>query len=238
VEIIPVIDLMGGKVVHAKAGERQTYQAIQSVLTKATDLHSVVADILSFYPFKTMYIADLDAITGRGLDVTQYQRCLAQFPEVTFWLDAGVCNQADCDSFPVSERLVMALGSESLQTLSLLKEARSSVLSLDFKQGRFLGDQRLLEQVGLWPDKVIVMNLDRVGLSQGPDLVLMGALREKKREVSLIAAGGVRLEDITILAELGVEQVLIASLLHQGLLTRECLRIISEPVSIKGGLTE
>ena len=101
-----------------------------------------------------------------------------------------------------------------------------------------MGDQRLLEQVELWPEKVIVMNLDRVGLSQGPDLVLLGNLREKKREVSLIAAGGVRLEDITILAELGVEQVLIASLLHQGLLTRECLITISEPVSIKGGLTE
>ena len=88
--------------------------------------------------------------------------------------------------------------------MSLLEERRFCVLSLDFKQGQFIGEQRLLEQVELWPDKVIVMNLDRVGLNQGPDLVLLRTLREKKSVVNLIAAGGVRLEDITLLAEEGV----------------------------------
>ena len=237
-EIIPVIDLMGGRVVHAKAGERQNYETIQSVLTKATDLLTVVADIVSFFPFKTLYIADLDGIAGKAIDVAQYQRCLAQFPDVTFWLDAGIRNQADWERLPVSERLVMVLGSESLRTLSLLEERRFCVLSLDFKQGQFIGEQRLLEQVELWPDKVIVMNLDRVGLNQGPDLVLLRTLREKKSVVNLIAAGGVRLEDITLLAEEGVEQALVASILHNGLLTRECLRIISEPTPLRDELTE
>jgi phosphoribosylformimino-5-aminoimidazole carboxamide ribotide isomerase len=228
VEIIPVIDLMGGSVVHAKAGDRQTYQAIDSVLTKATDLLAVVADILSFFPFKTIYIADLDAIAGKAVNFPLYQRCLAQFPEVTFWLDAGIREQADCQSFPVLERLVMILGSESLQTLSLPTEIKSCVLSLDFKQGQFLGDQRLLEQTELWPEKVIVMNLDRVGLNQGPDLALIVALGAKKRAVQLIAAGGVRVEDIASLAEAGINQALVASILHQGLLTREHLEIMCD----------
>jgi len=225
VEIIPVIDLMGGIVVHAKAGRRAFYQPIDSVLTAATDLLTVVADILAFFPFKTIYIADLDAISGEKIDMTLYKACLAQFPDTVFWLDTGICVQSDWARFPSSDRLVMVLGSENLQALPLLSDIDSCVLSLDFKQNQFLGDKVILQQVERWPDRVIVMNLDRVGIDLGPDFALISEIQSRKPLVQVIAAGGVREnEDLVLLGQAGVQQVLIASALHQGKFTREMLK--------------
>ncbi len=64
-EIIPVIDVMKGRVVQAKGGVRAAYQPLQSQLTQQTDTIAVVADLLAYAPFKTLYMADLDAIMGR-----------------------------------------------------------------------------------------------------------------------------------------------------------------------------
>ena len=65
-EIIPVIDLMHGQVVHARMGQRQHYQPIQSLLCSSSAPIDVVSALLELYPFERMYIADLDAITGQG----------------------------------------------------------------------------------------------------------------------------------------------------------------------------
>lgn len=222
--IIPVIDLMAGSVVHAKAGQRLSYQPIDSVLTKATDLLTVVADILSFFPFKTIYIADLDAISGQNVEMALYQHCLELFPETTFWLDAGIRDKTDSQRFIASARLVPVLGSESLQTLSLLHDIEPCVLSLDFKQGQFLGDEKILLQAQHWPERVIVMNLDRVGVTRGPDFSLIAAIALRKRDVQIIAAGGVRgQDDLVLLERAGVGQTLISSALHNGKVTKDML---------------
>jgi len=225
VEIIPVIDLMGGIVVHAKAGIRTAYQPIESMLTEGTDLLAVVADILAFFPFKTIYIADLDAISGQKIDMALYRQCVEEFSDTVFWLDAGIRNRLDMKQFEASERLVMVLGSENLQALPLLSDIDSCVLSLDFKQNQFLGDKVILQQVERWPDRVIVMNLDRVGIDLGPDFALISEIQSRKPLVQVIAAGGVREnEDLVLLGQAGVQQVLIASALHQGKFTREMLK--------------
>ena len=224
-EIIPVIDLMGGIVVHAKAGIRTAYQPIESMLTEGTDLLAVVADILAFFPFKTIYIADLDAISGQKIDMALYRQCVEEFSDTVFWLDAGIRNRLDMKQFEASERLVMVLGSESLQVRTLLSDIDQCVLSLDFKQNQFLGNKKILQQVDLWPGEVIVMNLDRVGIELGPDFDLIADIHSRKRDVQLIAAGGVRGHgDLVSLAEAGTKKVLIASALHQGKITREMLK--------------
>ena len=43
------------------------------------------------------------------------------------------------------------------------------VLSLDFRGETFLGPQGLLDDAALWPHRVIVMTLARVGGGEGPD---------------------------------------------------------------------
>lgn len=223
-EIIPVIDLMGGRVVHAKAGLRDDYAPIKSLLTQASDLRSVVADLHAFFPFKTMYIADLDAISGQPLALAQYQQLATDFPEIVFWLDGGIKEQKDLAVLAQVLGIKPVLASETLQDLSVLSYAPKAVLSLDFRQGLFLGDHCLWQDAALWPDQVIVMNLDYVGVGQGPDMALLKKVRLKSSQVNIVAAGGVRgIEDLELLKEASVAKVLVASALHDGSLSQEML---------------
>jgi phosphoribosylformimino-5-aminoimidazole carboxamide ribotide isomerase len=61
-QIIPVIDVMGGQVVQAIAGNRANYSPISSVVTSSTTPKGVIEDLLSFSDFEIVYIAELDSI--------------------------------------------------------------------------------------------------------------------------------------------------------------------------------
>ncbi len=237
-EIIPVIDLMGGRVVHAKAGLRDFYEPIKSVLTCATDLSSVVADLNIFFPFNTVYIADLDAILGKELVLEQYQQLAVDFPNISFWLDAGIREENDLARLFNIEGIRPVLASETLHNITLLPGDGETILSLDFRQGQFLGDHSLWEDKNLWPHQVILMQLDYVGTRQGPDMDLLKKVMDKNKRVDVVMAGGVRGgKDLELLKEAGVAKVLVASALHDGGLSRAMLEAITKkalPLNAKG----
>lgn len=220
-EIIPVIDFLGGIVVRAQGGLRDQYQPISSILTDSLELDNVVQDLLRFYPFKTIYIADLDAIFhGKYSNKDSFANLAKQYPDVQFWLDAGIRNRADWDKIKKLGNIIPVLGSESLNEIEILKESKlkqCAIMSLDFKNSNFLGQSDLLEDPELWPDTVIIMNLDRVGANDGPDLSLMVALRQRKKDIRWVGAGGVRnRKDLGQLKQAGINSVLVASALHTG----------------------
>ena len=59
-QIIPVIDLLNGVVVHAQRGDRKNYQPIQSALTTSHQPLDIVAALLEIYPFKEANKALID----------------------------------------------------------------------------------------------------------------------------------------------------------------------------------
>jgi len=67
----------------------------------------------------------------------------------------------------------------------------------------------------LWPQRVIVMTLERVGSGAGPDLHTMAALHREAPAATLIGAGGVRSPaDLARAHEAGASAWLVASALH------------------------
>src|SRR5947209_18137679 len=88
-EIIQVIDLKGGAVVHAKHGQRHSYQPIVSRLASTSAPDDVLAGLLRVHSFATIYIADLDAIEKNG----DHSQCIAalagSYPSIESWLDAS-----------------------------------------------------------------------------------------------------------------------------------------------------
>ncbi len=216
-EIIPVIDLLQGRVVQASGGVRAAYQPLESPLTKQTDVIGVIADLLRFHAFQTFYIADLDALEGVAFNLALYRKLVTRFPQLTIWLDAGIRTRADWQAL-ASTGVQPIIGSETLQDKSLLEEEDircRSILSLDHRGGELLGRKNLPASC-YWPEKVIVMGLDAIGAAQGPDLTLLASLHiEADRQWFM--AGGVRdMDDIVMLKEREVAGVLIASALHSG----------------------
>jgi phosphoribosylformimino-5-aminoimidazole carboxamide ribotide isomerase len=223
-EVVPVIDLMGGVVVRARLGLRSTYAPIVTPLARTSAPADVVAGFLALSPFRTLYVADLDAIEGRGgLDET-IAALSAGFPGATLWVDPGVRTAEAARAWlGRHQRAHLVLGAESLADLGPVKEMGRDprvVLSLDFDGERFLGPEALLAAPELWPRRIIVMTLARVGSNRGPDLDRLAMIEHLAPEARIYAAGGMRdAADLRCLARAGVSGVLVATALHEGRLT-------------------
>jgi len=218
-QLIPVIDLLKGMVVHAKKGDRNNYQPIHSALCKSSEPITVVNALLELYPFERIYIADLDAITGQGNHANAIKYIQEQYPALKIWLDAGIRNINHLGAW--SElKLTHVIGSESITSIHDLNEIsanlnRNFILSLDSNQSGFLGCKDLQTNTDLWPANVILMSLAQVGANQGVNLELLEKFKHFSKKFKLYSAGGVRnIDDISTLEQLGIHGVLLASALH------------------------
>ena len=83
-QIIPVIDLKDGLVVHAVRGDRSQYQAIDqhSLITDSSEADVVIANLLKLADFKSIYIADLNAICDLGNHRNLINQLLNHYPAI------------------------------------------------------------------------------------------------------------------------------------------------------------
>lgn len=220
-KIIPVIDILSGRAVRAYRGNRDDYRPLQSPLCPDPAPAGVLQGYLGLFPFTTIYIADLDAILGRGDNRTAIGELVQCFPGVEFWLDDG--NNGTVSSRDA--RVLPVIGSETGIAAHAVAAAigadPGAVLSLDFNQEGLLGDAALLAHPECWPGRCIAMALHRVGSGEGPDTALLASLRARAPGCEWHAAGGIRgIEDLRALAEVGAAGALLATALHNGTITR------------------
>jgi phosphoribosylformimino-5-aminoimidazole carboxamide ribotide isomerase len=234
--LIPVVDLKGGRVVHARGGNRRAYLPMDSRLCVGNAPGDVVDGFLGLHPFSIVYVADLDAIQGDGDNLQTVSELSTRFPAIELWVDCGVRDKLGCARWLDACRGALVLGSESQQSVEtaadLLAGERKErmILSLDFRDDAFIGPAPLLERMEIWPDRVIVMTLGRIGGNKGPDLDrlrwLIGTASGKK----IFAAGGVRgIDDLITLSGYGASGVLLASALHDGRIGRHEIKCLSQP---------
>lgn len=216
-QIIPVLDLKDGVVVHAAGGDRSRYAPVHhtSSLCDNSAAEAVLARLLELYPFSTVYIADLNAISGNG----DHNQLIAQlqhaYPQLQFWVDSGISAEA-VTHITLPSNCQSVIGSESQEAPTSLHKT-NVILSLDFKHHRALGHPGWLDTPAYWPNTIIVMTLDLVGSNQGPDFEKLSTLCQQHPTKRFIAAGGVRdIDDLSRLKTLGVAGVLLASALHNG----------------------
>lgn len=222
-EIIPVIDLMHGRVVHARRGDRQAYQPLRSQRVEGSEPFAVADALLAATGARHAYIADLDAIRGlgeQGGHRALVAQLVARHPAVEWWVDGGFADAASALALHRSTGAVPVFGTESLverDAPARLRQAGvAALLSLDHRGGVQLGADWAHEPSG-WPARVIAMELAQVGSEAGPALPLIARLRGLRDDVAIIAAGGVRDEaDLRALDEAGIGAVLVASALHDG----------------------
>lgn len=145
------------------------------------------------------------------------------------WGD-GLGEEAQRERRPLPPIATPVIGSESLASLDDYRRARAAAgpaapLSLDFRGEAFLGPRALLDDAALWPARVIVMTLARVGSGEGPDLARLRSIIARAGGRSLYAAGGVRhAADLRALRDIGAAGALVATALHAGRITAADLR--------------
>lgn len=232
--VIGVIDLKGGKAVHARGGSRELYEPVRSALLPegqsgdATALARAYRDRLGL---SEIYVADLDRISGNeGLS-----KALATIVAVgiPLMVDAGV-------SSVVAAHAVVATGARrvvvGLETLTSIEDLAGIVDAVGTSRLVFSLDMRS-EQViarpgsplmGVSPTgvvreamscgitSVLVLDLARVGAEVGPAVSLVQEVRHVSRDIELIAGGGVRsAHDLDQLAAMGCDAALVGTALHR-----------------------
>ncbi len=247
-KLIPVIDLMQGQVVRAVRGNRQAYQPIVSRLCSSSDPVTVAKALCEHCATRQLYVADLDALLGRPAQVGILQSLLQSMPGLELWLDAGFASAGAAEALraglgAAGQQVVAVFGSESLASRAELERcfadthvAGSSgsganapaqaavpegVLSLDRRDGLRLDAAGCWDAPALWPRRVIVMTLERVGSDAGPDLDTLGEVRSKSPATFIVGAGGIRNQsDLARARDAGAAAWLVASALHDARLQR------------------
>ena len=217
-QIIPVIDIKNGIVVHARQGNREEYAPLQSKICPSTDIFAVINAFWRLFRCPTLYIADLNAITKQNDNAALLAEVLTAFPQITFWIDSGY--PIRCDSVYKLDNFIPVFGSESFtnETIDEIKHfEKKFILSLDYSLSGELGSKSLFTCPTLWPENIIIMNLPRVGSSQGPDLTQLTYFQENFSKKTIIAAGGIRDNtDLDDLGRIGIKYALVATALHNG----------------------
>ncbi|RXF74816.1 nickel transporter [Hansschlegelia zhihuaiae] len=218
-----MIDLMDGEVVHARRGERGAYRPIRSGLVDGAGPLAIAGALMRLAPFRRLYVADLDAIRGRGGHDRTVAALAAAHPRVELWVDRGETDLETLSERIPSEEGVSVIGTESLEdarTLGHALAASQGVLSLDHDADGPLGPKDAHRDPSVWPDRVIVMTLARVGAGDGPDFARLADAVALAGGRKIYAAGGVRnADDLRRLQDIGVSGALVASALHDGRIT-------------------
>src|SRR6476659_7894367 len=184
-QIIPVIDLLRGRVVRGIGGRRSEYQPIQSQSAADARPSTVARAFVKHFAFKTAYVADLDAITTGHFSANAWQEIAAA--GLNLWLDAGITNSLAAQKIIACGKQLdidfqHVVGLETLESASELetiqKLSRGEVIfSLDLRAGQPLTqieDWKSLPPIDIaaqaisrGTNRLIILDLADVGESSG-----------------------------------------------------------------------
>ncbi len=223
---IPVLDLSKGVVVHAVAGNRERYQAIRSDICTSPDPLEVISGLLKVFDFKSLYIADLDALEQLGHHCDVIESICHTFPGLEIWIDTGYLLIERYLHKNNLKNLRIILSSESLPSIaaysSILNQYihHNFILSLDYKADCLLGLQELLQYKEQWPKDVIVLNLDSVGAEQGCQFPSELNQNELTDGFNIFYGGGIKhISEIKYLKSIGFAGALVSTALHKQSIT-------------------
>ena len=114
--IIPVMDLMEGKVVHAVRGERNKYRPVKSVLVPVFRPVDVAKALINETMCREIYIADLDAIQKEDHNLHTISD-LAEKLDITLWVDAGINDGISAERLKSAGAGKIIVGSETLSSI-------------------------------------------------------------------------------------------------------------------------
>jgi phosphoribosylformimino-5-aminoimidazole carboxamide ribotide isomerase len=237
-KIIPVIDVLNGVAVHAIRGERKQYQPLRSILCNSSDPLDVALTFRSL-EFRSLYLADLDAILGKPANFSLYQQIIAK-KGLELMVDAGIADITKAKKVLETGVTKIVVGTETLSGLDFLNQAVKAlyedkiIVSIDLKQGRVLSLSETIKSMDatsfaqkladIGIKQIILLDLSRVGTEHGTNSTNLESILEKT-SLKVCVGGGIKnIHELEELRRLGISGALIATILHNGKLKIEELK--------------
>jgi phosphoribosylformimino-5-aminoimidazole carboxamide ribotide isomerase len=229
-EIIPVIDILNSKAVHAIKGERSKYKKLKSYLFTSADPFQIIKTLNKTFQFSTYYIADLDSIINKAPNIEILKKIFDNFTRISIIFDPGIENRNEIQNFSQFSNIQLILGLETINGLDIISEAinilgkEKVILSLDMFKGKIISKNHMIkkyhpleiikicENWGI--SKVILLDLFRVGQKIGGIPFLYHQINETFTGKTLVGGGIKNIEDIKNYKKNNFSGVLIATALY------------------------
>ncbi len=245
-KVIPVIDIWRGVAVHARRGERARYRPIRSVLLRDADPVALLRAYRTSLGSTSVYVADLDAISGRGENLDIVAEMAASEPGLELSVDAGIRSVSGARALLRSGASKIILASESLASLDEASPPFAElgpsrvVFSIDLRDRRVVWRDGSSESTDPYELAArlppigfldaIILEMEKIGTGGGADATFVRRLARAAPGVQLIVGGGIRtVEEILHLKRAGAAGVLLATALHDGTINRADLARLGVP---------
>ena len=241
-KIIPVIDILNSRAVHAIKGDRENYKPLKSGLFETTDPTNIIKTLNKKYNFNEFYIADLDSILKKKLNI-QILKQIGNIENVKIIIDPGIVTPKEIKNFTQINFRALILGLETIKNLKTINKSieflgiNKVIVSIDMYKGKILSNAKefknypmlnVIEKIEMLGVKtLILLDLFRVGLKLGgvPQLYI-DILQNFNGDIYV--GGGIKnLNDILQYKEEGFSGVLIATALYDGTIEIEKLKVIN-----------
>ncbi|MDR2873150.1 MAG: HisA/HisF family protein [Methanobrevibacter sp.] len=222
--IIPVLDLMGGIAVSGKSGDRNSYLPLKTVFAPNSNPFSI-AKSLKINGAREIYVADLDLIEKKGHNLDHIKMMNSIIPLI---LDSGVRN-FDSFKFFLDFAYKIVVATETLTSIEELYKIFDNiskeriVVSVDIKDNELYSKDNNLnlslgefkkDLIAISPNEIILLDISRVGSQSGYSKQLVNEFIEFKDK--LILGGGIKKEDLNSIASNGIDKILLGTGLHKG----------------------
>ena len=232
IEIIPAIDIIDGKCVRLSQGDYN-----QKRVYGEDPLE--VAKMFEAYGLQRLHLVDLDGAKAHHIVNYKVLEKIAIHTSLVIDFGGGLKSDSDLEIAFESGANMVTGGSIAVKAPDLLQGWIENFGSDRIILGADVADRKiaisgwteatnidLFEFIGNWQakgiEKVISTEISRDGMLAGPAIELYREILEKKREIYLIASGGVSsLQDILELEKAGVPAVIVGKAIYEGLVSLE-----------------
>jgi phosphoribosylformimino-5-aminoimidazole carboxamide ribotide isomerase len=241
--VIPVLDVRGGRAVHARGGSRAGYRPVSGELGPGDDPLALAAAFRDRLGCRDVYVADLDAIGGGAIAGGLLRSIIGLGVAVV--ADVGLRDTARAEEVRSLGVDTVVAATETLAGPEALAEVvarlgpAAVVFGLDFRNGH-----PLLAAGASWPDdrpeallaralaagvrRVLLLDLAEVGSGRGVGtLALVRLVKQRDPSIEVLVGGGVAgLADLLAARDAGADGVLVASALHDGRIDAADLAVV------------
>ncbi len=238
-KIIPVIDILNSRAVHAKKGERAKYKLLKSSLFQTSNPVEIIHIIKNKFDFDEFYIADLDSIIKQTPNF-QILKEVLNISDIEVILDPGIADLKDILQFSKFKIKSLILGLETIKNYEIISHGvqilsqDKIIVSIDMYKGQILSNAKYIknqkplriikkiESLGI--KNIILLDLYRVGQKIGgiPPMYL-DILQNFNGHI--FVGGGIKdNSDILKYKENDFSGVLIATALYDGTINIEKLK--------------
>lgn len=240
-KIIPVIDILNSRAVHAIKGDRENYKPLKSNLFETTNPIDIIKTLNNKYNFNEFYIADLDSILKQKLNI-QILKQIGNIESVKTIIDPGIVTHEEIENFTQINFRALILGLETINNLETVNKSLEFlgsdrvIVSIDMYKGKILSNAKefknyptldVVEKIEMLGVKeLILLDLFRVGLKLGGVPQLYKDILQNYNGNIYVGGGIKNLNDILQYKEEGFSGVLIATALYDGTVEIEKLKLV------------